>query len=63
MPILKVTNQVSPDEATMENGAQVNRIEEIQIDGISLNIDDKKINIPLATEEDIASLFEKEVET
>ena len=61
MPILTVLNKKENEVAEIENHAQVNRIEEIQINEIPLNIDGKKINIPLAAEGDIASLFEKEV--
>lgn len=61
MPILTVLNKKENEAAEIENHAQVNKIEEIQINEIPLNIDGKKINIPLAAEEDIASLFKKEV--
>lgn len=62
MPILKIINMDDAKEAVVENNAQVNKIEDIQIDGVSLEVDGKKINIPLATDEDISSLFKKEEE-
>ena len=61
MPVLKIINQGTDEVAEVEHKAQVNKIEDIQVDGISLTIEDKKINIPLATEEEIATLFNKEV--
>ena len=49
MPILKIINQGTDEIAQVEHKAQVNKIE------------DKKINIPLVTEEEITNLFNKEV--
>lgn len=61
MPILKIINQGTDEIAQVEHKAQVNKIEDIQVDGVSLTIEDKKINIPLVTAEEITNLFNKEV--
>ena len=60
MPILEIKNKDEQGNATIENGAQVNKIENISIDGVALTVNEKKIDIPLASQADILTLFEEE---
>ena len=58
MPKLEINNLVDGETARVDNGAQVNIIEKISVNGDVLRINDnKEINIPLASEEDINQLF------
>ena len=62
MPVLEILNKDEKGNAIVENGAQVNLIEDISINGSALSINDKKIDIPLASQADILALFEEEGE-
>ena len=58
MPKLEINNLEEGETARVDNGAQVNIIEKISVNGDALKINDsKEINIPLASEKDISQLF------
>lgn len=57
MPILTILNQGNDDIAKVEHNAQVNKIESIQINGVNLAIENKKISLFTASNEDISTLF------
>lgn len=57
MPLLNILNLQDGEEAEVENKAQVNKIEDIQLGDELLNINNKQINIELANENDVKFLF------
>lgn len=61
MPNLNIKNTDAFGDAEIENGAQVNKIETIYLNNEALQPNENKdINIPIVSQEDIQNLFIKE---
>lgn len=61
MPNLNIKNTDTSGNAEIENGAQVNKIEIIYLNNEELKPDNNRaINIPIASQEDVQNLFIKE---